>query len=345
MSTSNINLKMAQRFQEWLTAQRYAASTTARYSQVAHLFCAYVGSCKSLRDVRPMDVSDFLIETTPPGCSGLISDRLIALRCFFDFLYFGGAIDSVPPRFIHARRRRRVLPRILSQSEVAKLLEAADLLRDRAVIQMLYSTGCRSCELRTMRIDDIDFAKRKALVRGKGKERIVYFGSEAARMLRSYLGQRTSGYVFQNAYPTQNGWISCSKAGWYGNYKDYSAATPMLRHEYLGRPHTVSRSQAETRFRTLLSGKSLNRMNRDRPLYKSTLARIVSLAAAKAHLIHVTPRLLRHCFATHLLERGASVLEVQQLLGHAHLSSTEVYVRISNAQLAKVYRRCHPCGG
>ena len=159
-----INSEMAKRFGRWLMAQKYAISTQDRYCRVAGKLCHHIGR-RPLSSVTPMDIGDYLTLTLPHRWGdGYIADQLGALRCFFDFLYLGGVVDSVAPRFLRARARSKRLPRVLTQFQIKKLIRAATHPRDRALLELLYSTGCRIGEARTLRVEDVDFRGRKARV-------------------------------------------------------------------------------------------------------------------------------------------------------------------------------------
>ena len=148
---------------------------------MARKLCEFLGT-KSLASVTPIDIGDFLTKTLPNRWEDrYISDQLGPLRSFFDFLYLGGVVDSVAPRFLKARARSKPLPRTLTQSEVRKVIATASHPRDKALIELLYATGCRIGEIRLARVEDIDFGKRAFRVRGKRKERIVYFGVKSCK--------------------------------------------------------------------------------------------------------------------------------------------------------------------
>jgi integrase/recombinase XerD len=172
-SFSKINLQMTERFRMWLRAQKYAPSTQERYHRVAKELCEHIGA-KSLSSVTPMDIGDFLTHTLPDRwADNYVADRLGCLRCFFDFLYLGGVVDSVAPRFLKSRTRKISLPRILTKSEIKKMLHLATHPRDRALVELLYSTGCRIGEIRLLRVEAIDFRARKFKVGAKRKDRVV----------------------------------------------------------------------------------------------------------------------------------------------------------------------------
>lgn len=197
---------MARRFDRWLVAQKYSISTQERYGRVARKLCGYIGERKLSR-VTPMDIGDFLTKTLPDRwADNYIADQLGCLRCFFDFLYLGGVVDSVAPRFLKSRARKRSLPRVLTKVEIRKMIRATTHPRDRALVELLYSTGCRIGEIRLLRVEGIDFGSRKFKVGSKRKDRIVYFGVHAAKALRSYLDGRKTGYVFQDKIASQKGY-------------------------------------------------------------------------------------------------------------------------------------------
>jgi len=341
-----INSEMAKRFGRWLMAQKYAISTQDRYCRVAGKLCHHIGR-RPLSSVTPMDIGDYLTLTLPHRWGdSYIADQLGALRCFFDFLYLGGVVDSVAPRFLRARARSKRLPRVLTQFQIKKLIRAATHPRDRALLELLYSTGCRIGEARTLRVEDVDFRGRKARVRGKRKERIVYLGEQAAKALRLYLDGRETGYLFQDKIKQQQGYITYYKKAWIGNWKDYRSGQKRgAKHsKWLGNPSVVSYAQAQRRFRVFLKGVDLVRHKPDRPLNRSALSFVVREIGRRAGIGTVSPHTIRHSFATHLLESGADIRAIQELLGHTYLTSTQVYTRISNKAVKSAFRRFHPRG-
>lgn len=343
-SNAIVNLEMARRFRRWLDAQHYAYSTQRSYSLVVQRLCRYIGNL-TLREVTPMDIGDFISHTLPPRWADThVSHQLGALRCFFDFLYLGGVVDSVAPRFLRSRGRIKKLPPTLTQAQVKRLIAAASNPRDRALVELFYATGCRVSELTAIRVEEIDFVRRRFCVRAKRKERVVYFGRAAARALRRYLGKRNMGYLFQDIIPDQKGYVTHNKVAWTGVWRDFrpGPAQGAKRAKYLGTPSGMSATQAKAKFRRLLRNIDLSRPKQNRPLTRSTMGRIVQEVGRRAGLGVVSPKMLRHSFATHLLERGADIRAIQELLGHSYLTSTQVYTRISNNAVASAFRQFHP---
>jgi len=125
-SVHGVNLRMAERFRRWLVAQKYALSTQERYYRIARKLCDHIGA-KALARVTPTDVGDFLKQTLPERwADGYIADTLGPLRSFFDFLYLGGVVDSVAPRFLKARARTKPLLRALTEGQVRKLIRCGE---------------------------------------------------------------------------------------------------------------------------------------------------------------------------------------------------------------------------
>ncbi len=341
-----LNREMASRFGQWLASQQYSKSTTDHYTSLVRKLCDYLGD-RSLASVTPFDIGDFLHHLNGRSVrTAQFSNVLVALRCFFDFLYLGGVVDSLAPRYVRNRPRERKLPRALTLRQVRALFRQARNRRDRALFEVLYATGCRVGEVVTIRLEDIDFRRRTFRVHGKRKERFVYFGGHAARAIRAYVNRRKRGYVFQDILPQQRGYITYAKTAWIGHWSEFSPTLKRrIRYEkYLGNPLRMPKQQAERAFKVFLKGISLKRMKPDRPLQRSTIERIVKDAGIRAHLGQVTPHMLRHTFAVHLLERGADIRVIQELLGHSHLTTTEIYTHVSNKICWKTFRRCHPRG-
>lgn len=346
VNSKKVNLQMADRFGRWLSAQKYSSSTQDRYCRIARKLCHHIGK-KALSLVTPMDIGDYLTRTLPDRWGdNYISDQLGALRSFFDFLYLGGVVDSVAPRFLKARARIKALPRTLTRAQIKKLIRTAKHPRDRALVELLYSTGCRIGEVRTLRVEAIDFKGRKFKVGSKRRDRIVYFGVHAANAMQLYLNGRRTGYLFQDKIDPQQGYITYGRRTWIGSWKDYRPGQKRgTKHtKSLGKRSEVSYTTAQRRFRRFLRDIDLVRYKRDRPMNRSSLSTIVRELGRRSGIGKVSPHVMRHSFATHLLERGADIRAIQELLGHTYLTSTQVYTRISNNAVRSAFRRFHPRG-
>jgi len=338
------NLEMVGRFRQWLTAQKYLSSTVDKYYQTCEDFCAFIER-KSLREVIPLDVSDFISSRVRPSWTDtVVNSRLAALRTFFDFLYMGGVVNAVPPRFIHPRRVTSKLPIVLTTTQVRRLLERTHKPRDRAFLEFLYATGCRQREALALRVGNVDLKRRTARVMGRRKERIVHFGSAAEMALRKYLGNRRRGFLFQIEYRQQRGHVNRTTGTWTGQYSTYESGSRVRHFRYLGMFHSTSAATAKARFAKHLRHIDLARPVPDKPLCPHTAWKILTAAAHRIGLSFLPARLLRHSFATHLCENGADLTTVQALLGHSCLSSTQIYLRLSSKRIAQQFRRFHPRG-
>jgi site-specific recombinase XerD len=343
--TNKSNAELLSFFLEWLVAQRYARTTREAYGRVALRFCRFLGD-QHLQSVTHLDVRRFLIEVMKRDLSAEGCNRhLWALRRFFDFLYLGGVVDAVAPRFVRGRRTMQRIPRTLSESEIKRLLNATEIIRDRAMLELLYATGCRVGELTKMAVEDVDFDRRRIHVTGKGKQRTVLFGRPAARALSRYLAGRTSGVLFLPIPRQQKGYIGWNGTGWVGYWRDYlSTEYPHPRISlYLGGVK-MTRGEALAKFRRLVLPKRILQPDNERFLCVAAVARVIDKAALRAKLGRVSTHMIRHSFATHLLDHGADIRLIQELLGHSSLQTTQAYTRVSKRATASAYRKCHPRG-
>jgi site-specific recombinase XerD len=336
------NLELAEKFGEWIVAQRFSRSAYQAYTKIAFSFCHFLGK-QHVSTVDHMDVRYFLTELMKRDLSvDAFNRHLYALRRFFDFLYMGGIVDAVAPRLVRGRRRVRPLPPVISVSDVGKLVKAAGSVRNRAMVELLYSSGCRVGEMVGMRAQDIDFARRTIRVKGKGKERIVFFGPKAAALLKQYLRHRRGGPLFLPDPLKQVGCVNYWKGSWFGHYRDYSRG-PVHSHatsKYLGRDMT--RKHAWRRFRALVPKWKLVCPPQYRHMRTQSVARVLRYAALRAGMAQVTPHTIRHSFATHLLHRGADLRYIQGLLGHSSIITTQVYTRVAPVDLSAAHRKFHP---
>jgi site-specific recombinase XerD len=334
------NLELAQSFRSWLKVQRYALTTQLRYNKVVEALCSYLGD-KPLRGILPEDIYGFLGIKRRHEAEARYQPRLTILRSFFRFLYLGRAVNSVVPWLIKSRQCVAKLPRVLTQREAKKLLAAARSLRDKALLEMMYATGTRLAEVVAMKIQDIDFQKRTIRVFAKRKERYVYFGTRAKRALVRYLRNRKAGYVFLESATEKCGTLRLvrGRIGWEAFWKQnvLTKDRPIRLGTILSSSLTKEALRTFKQFRT---GFLLTQFSR--PLGTDGVADAVRRVAERAGLRGIGPRVIRHSFATHLLEKGAGLRTVQELLGHAWISATQIYTRLTDRWLAAEYRRFHP---
>jgi site-specific recombinase XerD len=219
--------------------------------------------------------------------------RASALRSFVKFLRAEGELKRDPFLGVPMPKRTRSLPKFLTEAEMEQILTApagADAAseRDRALIELLYSSGLRRAEIGSLNVGDVDFLSGTVRVFGKGsKERIVPVGKVALACLRSYFRSR-------------------------------------------GGP-----SDGEPLFANLRGAR----------ISDEGVVFVVRRWVKRSSLLKkVTPHVFRHSFATHLLNRGCNIREVQEMLGHADLNTTQVYTHVSLQKLQDVYKGAHPRG-
>lgn len=236
--------------------------------------------------------------------------KLSSIKTFFKYLVREGYVKTNPVLGISGPKRDKKLPAFLDKEQVVKLIESPKDnnlagLRDRAILETLYSGGIRVSELVGLDVDDVDFIAEALKVRGKGKkERIVPIGRPAVSALKGYL----------DACGSKN--IDTSTA------KCRSVST-------LSKPVERVDAVFSNRF-----GKRLTTRTVQRVIIKYT--RGADLQG------HISPHSLRHTFATHMLDSGADLRSVQELLGHESISTTQVYTHITPERLKKVYDKAHP---
>jgi len=273
--------------------ERNASAYTLRnYRDDLAVFFKQVGQ-KPLRQISPLDVRGFLADqSTKRYTKRTITRRLSCVRSFFRLLCRDGLLAHNPAAVVPSPRLERYLPRFLDEEQVKRLLGAppADAwqgLRDRAILETLYSTGMRVSELTGLNLEDVEEISGTIIVRGKGKrERLCPVGQTALTAAKRYVAARPKKLLT---------------------------------------PAALFVSQKRTR----LTVRQVDRLFQ-------RYARQVDLP------LPLSPHSLRHSFATHLLDRGADLRSVQELLGHRSLSTTQIYTHITPQRLKKAYDQAHP---
>lgn len=347
------NRVLAEKFDQWLEIQSYSEETRRAYHSLTADFCRFLGA-RDLTKSRAADIREYLGAVYRRGCASATMERNLAgLRTFFDFLNLAGVVAIVTPRFVAMRKKRRKLPQPLTIDEIQKLIDGTRTPRDRAIIELYYATGCRLNELRLLRCEQIDFVDRIVRVLGKGnKERLVPYGRMAEEALLAYLGERREGYVFRENRLRAKGSLCkrqyrhSSAFGWLAYWHEWPDGTipSKRRAKFLGPVSRMTEEQARAKLRVIMDAAELGRPKTGLPLNGQTIYRVISQAAIRAGLNHVHPHQLRHSFATHLLNRGADIRAVQELLGHSSISTTQIYTHVSMADMQRIHAKFHPRG-
>ncbi|MGB7024154.1 MAG: tyrosine-type recombinase/integrase [Candidatus Acidiferrales bacterium] len=333
----------------------HSQHTIVSYRQTALDFVNFIGDLP-IASVRPIDIREYLAWLLGQGASpASVAQKLCAIRSFFNHLELSGVVAVSPARLIKRKKPQRKLPRSLMIEEVEKLIAGAENPRDRAIIETFYAAGLRLAELTNLRIENIDWKAQAARVIGKGdKERIAPLNKRAIDALRAVVASRTSGFVFHNnRRPYGNGGVAMEQhpsghAYWILNWTE-KATTPdgetflIPRRTNLGKISDLTHEQADALGDELMrkTGRAI-RARTERPLSAHRIQVIIGSAARRAGLGKVHPHMLRHSFATHLMEGGADILAIRDLLGHVDISTTSIYLHASTKHLQETLERCHP---
>ena len=295
-----------------------SAHTTRAYKSDLNQFLVHAAAHAAPGRERVTPVFDravirsFLGELHAQGLSRATTARkLAAVRTFLRYLRREGLIEGDPAALVPTPRRDVRMPSHLSEAEMSTLLAGVEggnslARRDRAILELVYASGLRLSEVASLDVDDVNVGARMVRVTGKGgKERMVPFNKSAASAIRDYLPDRETLMMDYNL--SRGGYQrGASKLG-------QSASEPLFVN-YRG---------------TRLSARSVDRVVR----------RYAAFWGARRG---ISAHAIRHSFATHLLQRGADLRTIQELLGHARLSTTQRYTHVNAAQLLHVYNRTHP---
>jgi integrase/recombinase XerC len=280
--------------------RRLSRHTAAAYRRDLGAFLGWCGEARltTWRELDAQHLRNFAAAAHRGGLAPRsIQRRLSALRTFFGYLIREGVLKHSPALEVRAPKGAKRLPQALDVDRMARLLDAPEAARpalvaidarDRAMLELFYSSGLRLAELVGLDLPDVDLADRTVRVLGKGaKARIVPVGSKAAVAIRAWLKERPAlaGADERAVFVGRNG----ARLG---------VRAVQLRVEAWGRRHGLD--------------------------------------------VKVHPHLFRHSFATHLLESSHDLRGVQELLGHANISTTQVYTHLDFQHLARIYDEAHP---
>lgn len=296
------------RFANYLIVERSLSKTSTSFytADVKQFFGTFGKGKVNPRRISVNDLRHYVGVMDEIGlATSSIARKLTSVKMFFRFLLLEKLIDSDPAEVIELPKRVQPLPQVLSVQEVLAIINAADpakaenpdqvplVVRDRAMLEMLYAAGLRISELLSLKVTDISMKSGFVRVFGKGsKERLVPVGQPAIEAVQSYLDEvrprllkkgRTSETLFLNVRGTR-----MSRMGFWKILQDYIKAAHVQKE--------------------------------------------------------VTPHTFRHSFATHLLEGGADLRAVQEMLGHASIATTQIYTHVDRSYLREVYKTFHPRG-
>ncbi|MCL6591241.1 MAG: site-specific tyrosine recombinase XerD [Firmicutes bacterium] len=283
----------------YLSVERGLANNTLEsYSRDLRQYLSYLKEKKNLQlsETTQATVVGYLLQLQAHGkASATLSRSLAAIKSYYHYLTRENYIHRDPTINLDAPKQEKRLPRVLSVTDIERLLEQPDLknpvgIRDRAMLELLYATGLRVSELISLKMSDVNLETGYIKCYGKGsKERIVPLGSSAAKYVKLYQ-EHARKFLASSIHEN----------------------TLFLNHH----------------------GKGLTRQG---------FWKIIKKYAENLQLsTKITPHTLRHSFATHLLENGADLRSVQEMLGHSDISTTQIYTHLTRDRIKEVYQQTHP---
>lgn len=285
-------------FANYLRSECHLADNTVEaYSRDLARFFQWLGS----RRIQQLKISD-LVEypawlTEESLAPKSVTRHVASLRVFFRYLQLEGALTDNQAELLATPKLWQRVPQVLSVEQVTSLLNAprrTDLwwLRDRAILELLYASGCRVSELSTLKVRDVHLKESYCICHGKGdKQRIVPLGANAIEAVQRYMKDERTELAARRQPASQRLILSARGAG--------------LRRERIWE------------------------------LLKRYAARV-------GVPTEISPHSLRHSFATHLLAGGADLRQVQEMLGHASIATTQIYTHVDHTRLKKVHEAFHP---
>lgn len=285
-------------FADYLRGEcRMSENTVEAYARDLRRFTQWLGG-RRVAKLTIGDLSDYAgwlgeQELAPPT----IARHLVSLKMFFRYLQLEGVLRDNHAELLGSPKLWQRIPEVLSPAAVERFLTAPNAgdthwLRDRAVLEMMYATGCRASEISNLTLADLHLEEGYCKCKGKGnKERITPIGARAVQAVQRYLAESRGKTIANSSTNSQR--LFVSRTG--------------------------------------------------RPLRRQAIWELVKKYAVRANVSpDISPHTLRHSFATHLLAGGADLRHVQELLGHASITTTQIYTHVDQSRLKKVHAKFHP---
>lgn len=316
-------------FLQYLKLNRHLSPHTVRaYENDVTQYLAFVsaGMGKKMSQLEPVELSMdsvrlHLADLNSAGkARSSVARKLSALKTFIRYLRREEVIAHDPTAMAVAPRRDQTIPVFLSEPEITRLIETPNTgdplgRRDRAILELFYASGLRLSELVAIDLEDVNLSGRMVRVMGKGrKERLIPFNQSAHDAIRVWMNDRAA---IRATVRRPKAVVSPKRRGVAAKTSRAGVTAD------LGDPLFVNYRGSR------LTDRSVDRL----------LRKYVAQCSTR---MGISPHALRHSFATHLLQRGADLRAIQELLGHAALSTTQRYTHVNAAQLIDVYRKSHP---
>ena len=307
-------------FLQYLKLNRHLSPHTVRaYDSDVTQYLAFVAgeTGKKMSQLGPadLDINTVRAHVAALNAAGKarssVARKLSALKTFVQYLRREEVIEHDPTAIAVAPKRDHTIPVFLSEPEITRLIETPNTgdplgRRDRAILELFYASGLRLSELVAVDLEDLNLSGRMVRVMGKGrKERLLPFNQSAADAIRAWIKDRAA--ILSARKPSRAKPVRPSRP------QALKPSDPLFIN-YRG---------------TRLTDRSVDRL----------LRKYVAQCSTR---MGISPHALRHSFATHLLQRGADLRAIQELLGHAALSTTQRYTHVNASQLIEVYRKSHP---
>lgn len=298
VSKENASRRWSEAFTDYLRTECHLAENTVMaYSRDMRRFLKWLGA-RSIVELTITELSDFVgylnDQTLAPAS---VARHIVSVKMFFRYLQLEGVLTENKVELLGSQKLWQRIPSVLSPAEVDRLLKAPRPVeiyhfRDRAILELMYATGCRASEVSDLRMRDMHLNERFCKCQGKGsKQRIVPLGDAAIEALERYLDRQRPR--LEAMRPTEPDWLFLSRSG---------------RH-----------------------------------IRREAIWELVKKYALIADVsVSISPHTLRHSFATHLLAGGADLRQVQELLGHASIATTQIYTHVDQTRLKKVHKQFHP---
>ncbi len=281
-------------FLEYLVIdKKYSDNTVKSYHNDLKKFTNYFKT-KKANDISGNDIKEYLKYLRKTNDTKTISHNISTLRSFYKFLLIEKKVTTNPMEYIELPKTKKSLPKTLSIDEIDKLLDIkltdSYSYRNKAMLELMYSSGLRVSELINVKIHDIDVSSCTIRIMGKGsKERIVPLGDYAIKYIEIYLKEHRDKLVKKEL------------------------------NDYL----------------------FLN--NHGKKMTRQGFFKIIKIIAKEQNIkTEFSPHTLRHSFATHLLNGGADLRSIQEMLGHSDISTTQIYTHVSKEQIKENYNNYHP---
>ena len=298
LNSENSTRRWAEAFSDYLRTECHLAENTVlAYGRDMKRFLKWLGK-RSIPALTIAELSDFVgFLNDQKLAPSSIARHVVAVKMFFRYLQLEGILVENKVELLGSQKLWQRVPSVMSPREVERFLNAPRRieiyhLRDRAMLEMLYATGCRASEISNLRIRDVHLNERYCKCHGKGsKQRMVPLGDGAIDAVNAYLERQRP--ALEAARPNEPDWLFLSRSG--------------------------------------------RRMRRE------AIWELVKKYALIADVsVSISPHTLRHSFATHLLAGGADLRQVQEMLGHSSIATTQIYTHVDQSRLKKVHNQFHP---